>query len=75
MDLPKPGDSVVIDGKAGIVGAETDQDRYGGPAEFEVDYEDGTMRIHSVDSIIKGSSEYDDLDESLARIIEIAGIK
>ena len=43
-DLPKPGESVNIDGKHGIVKGEVGQDTYGGPAEFEVQYDDGTIK-------------------------------
>lgn len=60
MDLPKPGDSVTIDGRHGIVKAEVNQDTYGGPAEFEVKYDDGTVRLHSVDAILTGDSSYDE---------------
>jgi hypothetical protein len=64
-DLPKPGESVNIDGKHGVVRGEVDQDTYGGPAEFEVKYDDGTIKIHSVDTIMTGDSSYDNeqLDE------------
>lgn len=62
-DLPKPGDSVVIDGKHAIVQGESDQDTYGGPAEFEVKYDDGTIKFHSVDTILSGDSSYDEEDD------------
>lgn len=63
IDLPKTGDHVEIDGKKAIVGKQTDTDIYGGPAEFEVKYENGEVKNHSVDSIIEGDSSYDSLDE------------
>lgn len=50
-EIPATGDEVIIKGKKGVVGEQTDEDIYGGPSEFVVTFEDGTSGVFSVDEI------------------------